>query len=65
MLITIIKNEFKILKILYKQLIKINKLFIILKLFFIEILINYHITLIKILSDFKIRFINEYIKNFQ
>ena len=52
------------LKILYKLLIKINKLFIILELFFIEVLVSYYITLIKILLNFKIRFINEYIKDF-
>ena len=62
--ITIIKNKLNVLKTLYKQSIHdFEKPFILSNVLHIEISVNYHIILIKMLINFKSRLIVEYIKN--
>ena len=53
------------LKALYKQSIHdLEKSFILLNVFRVEIFINYYIILIKMSTNFKSRFIFKYVKNF-
>ena len=66
-LITITKDDSKILKVLYKQILKIIKDFSFKKekSFLKKLSVIYYVTLVKMFNNFKLRFFLKYIKNEQ